>query len=101
MTDETHRGHERRRRFALGPGQQLAQPIEHLAQAVVGQPIGRPLGPASFAAGADRLDQATLGQPLDGVVERAAAEVEKVILMALADEPLHFVGVQRTFAEQA
>src|SRR5262249_2340892 len=58
---------------------------------------GRP-GPPPFAAGPPGLDGPGPPQPLDGVVQRAALQVEELVLLALADEALHLVGVHRPLA---
>src|SRR5262249_17512129 len=70
---------------------QLAQPCRRLPLPGFVQWIAGSLGPPALAGRCDRLDQARTDKPRDRVVQRAALQVEELVLLSLANQALHFV----------
>src|ERR1700716_2782908 len=80
--------------------QQVAHPRVQLIRPRRSEAVDRPLRPASIAIGQERLDEARLGQPLDGVVNRCLLERDRAGVLPFDHPLLHFVGMHGSFGKQ-
>ncbi len=62
--------------------------------------ISSPLGPAAISADVFRTDEFGANEPTDCVIERAPLEHEDLVLVAVAQQALHLVGMHRRFAQE-
>ena len=78
---------------------EVGHPVDHLARALVGDLVDRPLRALSLAHGLAGDDQAVLLERLDDRVERAVVEPDALLLRTGAQGLRDFVGVHGPLVE--